>query len=203
MEIYGFSGYGRSHGGRGDGGAQRHGHGRCGEHGGWARGKAFAMMAGGMRRRRMFDGGELRLVLLKLIADSPRHGYELIKAIEEITGGGYAPSPGVIYPTLTMLGETGHVSGEAVGDGRKRFSITDAGRTELAENEAQVQAVLRRLSSFGERHQRIDAKPVRRAMANLKVALQDRLSRDGTSDEILLQAAALIDEAAHKIERLG
>lgn len=164
---------------------------------------ASAMMANGMRRRRMFDGGELRLVVLKLIADQPRHGYELIKAIEELTGGGYAPSPGVIYPTLTLLSETGHLSSEEAGDGRKRFTITDMGTADLAENDAQVTALLRRLSHFGERHQRTDAKPVRRAMGNLKVALQDRLSRDDTSNETLLQAAALIDEAAQKIERLG
>ena len=61
---------------------------------------------GGGRQRRMFDGGELRLVLLKLIADSPRHGYDLIRAIEELTGGAYAPSPGVVYPTITLLDES-------------------------------------------------------------------------------------------------
>ena len=58
----------------------------------------------------MFEGGELRLVLLKLIADEPRHGYELIKAIEEMTGGEYAPSPGIVYPTLTMLEDMGLIA---------------------------------------------------------------------------------------------
>ena len=64
--------------------------------GGWGGGR-------GRDRKRMFEGGELRLVLLKLITDQPRHGYELIKAIEEMTGGDYAPSPGIVYPTLTLL----------------------------------------------------------------------------------------------------
>lgn len=158
---------------------------------------------GGLRRRRMFDGGELRLVLLKMIADEPRHGYELIKAIEELTSGGYAPSPGVVYPTLTMLGETGHVTGEENGDGRRRFSITGAGSAELVESEEQVGKLFARLSTAGEKHKHTDAVPVRRAMSNLRVALQDRLSRGDISDETLLQVAALLDETAQKIERLG
>ena len=69
------------------------------------------------RARRMFEGGELRLVLLKLIADEPRHGYDLIRAIEELTGGEYAPSPGVVYPTLTLLQDMGLIE-EAAGEGR-------------------------------------------------------------------------------------
>lgn len=157
----------------------------------------------GLRRARMFDNGELRLVLLKLIADEPRHGYELIKSIEELAGGGYAPSPGVIYPTLTMLSESGHVAGEDDGEGRRRFSITGAGSAELVENEERVGKLFTRLSTVGEKHKRTDATPVRRAMINLKVALQDRLGQGETSDETLLQVAALIDEAAQKIERLG
>lgn len=164
-------------------------------------GKGMAKL-GGLRRRRMFDGGELRLVLLKLIADEPRHGYELIKSIEELAGGGYAPSPGVIYPTLTMLGETGHVASEDDAEGRRHFSITDAGRAELSDKDEQVGKLLTRLSTTGEKHKRVDAMPVRRAMTNLKVALQDRLSRGETKDELLLQVAALIDDAAQKIERL-
>ena len=67
----------------------------------WARPRSSAAMAAAAVARRMFDGGELRLVLLKLIADEPRHGYDLIREIEELTGGAYAPSPGVVYPTLT------------------------------------------------------------------------------------------------------
>jgi hypothetical protein len=65
----------------------------------------------GRRSRRMFESGELRLVLLKLIADEPRHGYDLIRAIEALTGGEYAPSPGVVYPTLTLLQDRAHGAG--------------------------------------------------------------------------------------------
>ncbi|WP_231731849.1 PadR family transcriptional regulator [Sphingomonas sp. CCH5-D11] len=157
----------------------------------------------GLRRRRMFDSGELRLVVLKLIGDEPRHGYELIKSIEELTGGGYAPSPGVIYPTLTLLEETGHAASEDDGEGRRRFSITGSGSAELVEKEEQVGKLFARLSTAGEKHKRTDAMPVRRAMTNLKVALQDRLSQGEVSDDTLLQVAALIDDAAQKIERLA
>src|SRR5919204_3293828 len=76
---------------------------------GYGRGWGDAGEAHGGRRRRIFDSGELRLVLLKLIADQPRHGYELIRAIEELTAGSYVPSPGVVYPTLTMLHEMGQI----------------------------------------------------------------------------------------------
>ena len=166
-------------------------------------GKAIAKLVGGLKRRRVFDSGELRLVLLKLIADEPRHGYELIKSVEDLTSGGYAPSPGVIYPTLTMLDEIGYVSGEDAGEGRRRFTVTEEGKAHLAENGEQIDKLFGRLATMGEKHQRTDSMPVRRAMSNLKVALQDRLGRGETSDETLLQVAALIDEAAQKIERLG
>ena len=97
----------------------------------------------GRRGRRMFESGELRLVLLKLIADEPRHGYDLIRAIEEITGGEYAPSPGIIYPTLTLLQDMGHIE-EAPGEGaRKPFQATEEGRAHLAEKEHEVEAAVR------------------------------------------------------------
>ena len=88
---------------------------------------------GGRRRRRMFGSGELRLVLLKLVADEPRHGYELIKAIEELTEGAYAPSPGTIYPTLSLLEDEGAITQAAGDETRKAYEATDAGRSELEE----------------------------------------------------------------------
>lgn len=203
------------------GGGRHEGH-RGGERGGEGRrggrekvlgamaatiGGGFAGRHGGrrehsMRRQRMFDGGELRLVLLKLIADEPRHGYELIKSIEELTGGAYAPSPGTIYPTLTMLNELAHVSSEDTGNGRRKYTITVEGETYLAGHAETVVKILARLAALSEQHARTDGAPVRRAMGNLKIALQARLSRGDASDATLLDVAALIDEAAQKIERL-
>src|SRR6476469_3441929 len=102
----------------------------------------------GRRSRRMFESGELRLVLLKLIADEPRHGYDLIRAIEELTGGEYAPSPGVVYPTLTLLQDMGLIE-EAAGEGqRKPFQITDEGRAHLEERSGDVEDLMDRLKGL-------------------------------------------------------
>ena len=86
------------------------------------------------RSDRVFEQGDLRLVLLKLIADKPRHGYELIKAVEEAVGGAYAPSPGVVYPTLTLLEDMGYAKVQAEGDGGKKlYTVTSEGEALLAE----------------------------------------------------------------------
>ena len=152
-------------------------------------------------RRRMFDGGELRLVLLKLIADKPRHGYDLIRAIEERTGGAYAPSPGIVYPTLTMLSEMGLIDEQLAEGARKLFAITPEGTAHLAEHEAEVAAMLARLDALAAMRERTDAVPIRRALHNLRSVLQTRLS-EGLDKDRMHDAAALIDEVAQKIERL-
>ena len=152
-------------------------------------------------RRRMFDGGELRLVLLKLIADKPRHGYDLIRAIEERTGGAYAPSPGIVYPTLTLLSEMGLIDEQLAEGARKLFAVTPEGTAHLAEHEAEVVAMLARLDALGAMRERTDAVPIRRAMHNLRSVLMSRLG-EGLDKERMHEAVALIDEAARKIERL-
>ena len=152
-------------------------------------------------RRRMFDGGELRLVLLKLIEESPRHGYDLIREIEERTGGAYAPSPGVVYPTLTMLADMEQID-EQTGGTRKVFAITEAGKAHLAENAKQVEVLMARLAELGSMRERTRGGPVRRAIMNLKTVLHDRLAEEGDA-ETLHAVAAIIDEAAQKIERLS
>src|SRR3954471_15540195 len=88
---------------------------------------------------RIFDHGDLRFVILQLIADGPKHGYEIIKAIEDKLGGAYSPSPGVVYPTLTLLEELGYVTVSA-GDGKKLYTITAEGAAHLTANQATVDA---------------------------------------------------------------
>ena len=156
----------------------------------------------GGRQRRMFDGGELRLVLLKLIADQPRHGYDLIREIEELTGGAYAPSPGVVYPTLTLLDEMGQIEEQQSEGAKKRFAVTAAGREELATKRAEVDALIARLTELGAHRQRSDRGPVRRAMGNLGQAIGNRVARGDFSEETLHDIAGLIDDVAQKIERL-
>ena len=107
--------------------------------------------ARGGRRRRVFDSGELRLVLLKLIADQPRHGYELIRAIEELTGGLYVPSPGMVYPILTLLQDMGQIEEATPGGARKQFAVTAEGTEHLAARRQEVEALFARLSELASR----------------------------------------------------
>jgi len=156
----------------------------------------------GRRSRRMFESGELRLVLLKLIADEPRHGYDLIRAIEDMTGGEYAPSPGVIYPTLTLLQDMGLID-EAKGKGpRKAFQATDEGRAHLAEREEEIEALFERLRDLAPREGSGAGPAIGRAVKNLMTALRHRIGRDGLDDELLHEIAAVLDEAAQRIERV-
>ncbi len=168
---------------------------------GWSRERGGRGRMGGGRRRTVFDGTELRLVLLKLIWEQPRHGYDLIKDIETKSGGVYAPSPGVVYPTLTLLADMGLVEEQADGT-RKRFAITPEGSKHLAENEDAVTAAFERLDALLQESARTDAAPVRRAMHNLHAVLHARLSAENADKAVQLDVAAILDEAAGRIERL-
>jgi DNA-binding PadR family transcriptional regulator len=184
-------------GGRGFGG--RHGFGRDG------------LGDGDMlRARRMLAQGDLRLIALALIAEQPRHGYEIIKLLEEKTEGWYAPSPGIVYPTLTYLEEAGHVTAQAEG-AKKLYSITDEGRAHLADNRDFVDAVLERLAAIGERARRLrrqfgeeDARErmpplVHAALENLREVAAARLASDAEAEtrlvEVLARAAAELKKA--------
>ena len=153
-------------------------------------------------RRRMFESGELRLVLLKLIADQPRHGYDLIRAIEELTHGEYAPSPGIVYPTLTMLQDMELIEETETEGARKVYAATAAGTAHLAERAEEVEALFARLSGAGEGKRRADRRPIKRAVGNLLSSLWHRVTADDLGEERLHEIAAILDEAAQKIERL-
>jgi DNA-binding PadR family transcriptional regulator len=105
---------------------------------------------GEMMRGRMLAQGDLRLIALALIAEQPRHGYDIIKVLEEKTAGVYAPSPGVVYPTLTFLEDLGYLSSQQEGT-KKLYVLTEEGRSHLADNRAIANAVLDRLAALGER----------------------------------------------------
>ncbi|MEO1044281.1 MAG: PadR family transcriptional regulator [Pseudomonadota bacterium] len=172
----------------------------------WAYGaRAEGRRGQGRRRRRMFDSGELRLVLLKLIADEPRHGYDLIRAIEDMTEGSYAPSPGVIYPTLSLLEDSGLIAPQQADGSRKVFAITDDGRSEIEEQEEAIAGLMERLDRTGDRKRKRSRKagaPVGRAIGNLMSALGNRVARSDMDDEMRHAIAEILDEAAQKIERL-
>jgi len=151
---------------------------------------------------RFFAHGDLRLVILHLIADKPRHGYELIKAIEEQVAGAYSPSPGVIYPTLTLLEELGYVT-VSTGDGAKKLhQITAEGRAFLDANRRTVDALFARMAETSRAHGGGPVPQILRAMENLKLALQLRLSRGPLSEEQINDVAAAIDAATTGVERV-
>jgi len=144
----GFGGPGRGWGAPGGPGPRGPGRAGWGDWGGF--GDSF-------RIGRMLASGDLRLVALYFIEQQPRHGYDLIKAIEEKTGGIYSPSPGVIYPALTFLEEAGYVTSTAEGN-KRLYTITDEGRTHLNDNRAAVESTLAHLGKVGEQFGKLRAK---------------------------------------------
>jgi len=153
----------------------------------------------GGRIGRLLEHGDLRFVLLALLEAQPRHGYELIKALEERTGGVYRPSPGVVYPTLSLLEDEGFVRPVAAESARKLYEVTDEGRAALDENRTSVDAVFGRMDEAAARSSATGPR-VGRAMANLGMALQQRL--EGPVDaETLDRIVRAIDEAAVAVEK--
>jgi len=158
---------------------------------------------GGRRERRpgrIFDHGELRLVVLALISERPRHGYEIIKEIEDRVAGTYTPSPGVIYPTLTMLEELGQAT-VSESDGKKLYAITPDGAAYLAANKTGVDNALQRMQSVNMAHSGGPAPEIMRARENLKLALRLREARGPLNEQQIRNIAAALDAAAIAIER--
>jgi DNA-binding PadR family transcriptional regulator len=153
------------------------------------------------RRGRIFEQGDLRYVLLAMIAEKASHGYELIKQIEDRLGGAYSPSPGVVYPTLTLLEELGLIHAVQSDGARKAFEITDDGRAALEKNKAMVEEIFRRVAEYADRAGAQPPHQIVRAMENLKVALRLRLERGKLSDEQIADVAAALDAAAQTLDR--
>ncbi len=163
---------------------------------------------------RMLAHGDLKVLALALIAEQPRHGYEIIKVIEEKTGGWYSPSPGVVYPTLTFLEEAGYVTATPEG-AKKLYSITEEGTAYLDQNRDFADAILARLSQLGEKMSRVRKwmgwsengpnggaelpRLVEAAVENLRDVAQQKLGQSRSAEtrivEILARAANDIREA--------
>ncbi len=153
-------------------------------------------------RHRVIDSGELRLLLMKLLSETPRHGYDLIREIEAMTGGAYAPSPGMVYPTLTLLQEMDLISELESEGSRKAFSLTDQGKVEITASVKEIDGIIARMSAMRETHQRMDGGPVRRAIENLRRVIRSRLGNDDVDKDMLHTVAGILDETAQRIERL-
>ena len=155
-------------------GAGRHRRGRFygfgGRHGMGGRG---GMDPDDMRAGRMLAQGDLRLIALALIAEAPRHGYEIIKLVEEKTADWYSPSPGIVYPTLTYLEEAGYVTASTEGS-KKLYTITDEGRAYLTANRDLVDVVLDRLTRARRTREPLAARRARRARQSPHLAAADR-----------------------------
>ena len=156
----------------------------------------------GRGRRGQFGREELRLILLKLIAEQPRHGYDLIKAIEERSGGHYSPSPGVIYPALSMLADEALVAEQDSDDQRRKFAVTPAGEAVLAEEAEQLERIMGRFDAMAEHAERGRSPSIQRASMNLFTAVGQRMAEGSEDDELAHRIAEILDEAARRIERL-
>lgn len=154
------------------------------------------------RGPKMFDAGALRYVVLQLIAEQPRHGYDIIKEIEQRAGGVYAPSPGVIYPLLAMLEDLGHVVVTADG-AKKLHTITPEGQAFLDENRGFVKGIFARMSGSAHRHGHgRHHGDLREALHDVKIAVVSRVRGEGLSDEQLQAIQAILTRAAEEIRHL-
>jgi DNA-binding PadR family transcriptional regulator len=192
---------GRHQGGRGRFGGPGEGNGMFGGRRG---GDGHAGGGGSGRHGKRFAGEELRLMVLGLLGEEPQHGYQLIRSFAAKSGDAYSPSPGMLYPLLTMLADMGLVT-EVNGDAasaRRRYALTAEGQAEVLSGREKLDAAFQRLSSMAEVAGRTDTGPVRRAMMNLRTAAVQRMGKDGASDQLAFDVAAVLDEAAQKIERL-
>ena len=169
-------------------------------------GRMFRHRGGRMGRgfglRRHFEQGDLRFVILHLLAEKPRHGYEIIKALEERFGGAYAPSPGAVYPTLQLLEDLGYARVVPGEEGKKVYEITDAGRAHLAENQETVDNIFDRIG-------KLVGHFLDEPMNEIHLAFRDvgratyRLASDSVGKpEVLKQVTEILKRAAKEIQDL-
>lgn len=188
-----FMGRGEGRGfGRGPGGFGGFGRG----HGGFGGPGGF-----GPGRGRLFDAGDVKVVILKLLSEQPSYGYQLIKTMEERLAGGYTPSAGVIYPTLTLLEEEG-LATSAAENNKKVYSVTPEGIAYLEANKQQVKQLFERLEETGRGFERGRSPEIMKAFMNLRGAVGARISRDNVKPEQLQKMVEAINAAAKAIDDL-
>jgi DNA-binding PadR family transcriptional regulator len=193
----GFEGPGGGHG--------RGGHGFGGPGGserGFGRGfgREFGPGFGGGRER-MFDAGEIRLVILRLLSSEPSYGYQLIKTMEARLGGGYTPSAGVVYPTLTMLEEEGLIAASETS-GKKVYSVTEEGLKYLEANKERVGQLFERLEETGRGFRRGRSPELMKAFMDLRGAVTSKVWRRNATPEQIKKVAEAIHAAAKAIDEL-
>ncbi len=180
-------------------------HGGFGGGGWWGSGGPWGPPPGGGERCgpgfkwRFFDRGDLKYVILRLLKEKPMHGYEVMRALEEASGGCYKASPGSVYPTLQMLEDQGFVAAEE-RDGKKVYAITQAGRQHLHDNRDVVENIAERVSSFTDRFVRAETGELTRSFAKLAQATFERAVKHPGDNGVVAAMKAILDRARDEIE---
>jgi len=156
---------------------------------------------GGRRKRRekMLDASDIRLLMLHFLGLNAAHGYELIKSVEELSKGEYSPSPGIIYPNLTLLEEMDAIRVVDAQASRKAYALKAAGRALLEENREHIASLIERLTSLAILVNNRSIPDVDQAIHQMKAALNSRLSQEDISEETLQSIISTLNEAAKKI----
>jgi DNA-binding PadR family transcriptional regulator len=183
---------------------------RAGRGAGWGGDPGFGWFwKGGGRPRggffrggRVFEQGDLKYVILQLLAEKPRHGYEVMKALEERFGGAYAPSAGTVYPTLSLLEDMGHATVGVEEGGKKTYSITEAGRQYLEEHRSTVDDIFERISDLGAGFLSEAMMEINRAMGRVGKATYSAAPRYFKDRELLDKVREVLDRAAKEIDAL-
>ncbi|WP_338153009.1 PadR family transcriptional regulator [Chimaeribacter californicus] len=153
------------------------------------------------RREKLFDANDIRLLMLSALETRPAHGYELIKAIEDRSGGEYAPSPGIIYPNLTLMEEMGYIDARDNATGKKEYVLTAQGGAFLYENRETLARAAGRLHALAVLANNRAIPEIERAINNFRTALNMRLSKENLSPETLHAIIDSLDRTAKEIER--
>lgn len=168
----------------------------------WGGGPGGQWGGGGPGRGRMFGHGDLKFVILNLLAEKPRHGYEIIKELEERFGGTYSPSPGTVYPTLSLLEDLGYARAQTEEGNRKVFEITDEGRKYLEENRSTIDDIFDRVDDFGASIGPVVA-GLGRAFGNLgRSTFRSAMKHQG-EEQWVQRAREILERAARDIEGLN
>ena len=168
----------------------------------WFWGGSGRRRGGPMRGGRRFEHGDLKYVILQLLEEKPRHGYEVIKALEERSGGTYTPSPGTVYPTLTLLEDLGYASVTTEESGKKIYSITPEGKAYLEQNRSAVDDIFERIADFGAGFLSDAMMDVNRAFKDVGRATYANAGRNARDKEMLAKIRDVLQRAAREIEQL-
>lgn len=157
---------------------------------------------GPFRGGRMFEQGDLKYVILQLLDEKPRHGYEIIKALEERFGGMYSPSAGTVYPTLTLLEDLGYARVTVEEGGKKVYSITDEGRAYLAQNRSAVDDIFERIAELGSTFLSDAVMDLNRGIRDIAQATYRGAPRVFRDKDAVAKIKEALDRAAREIDEI-